>query len=156
MLLNPTAFSEGVLSALDLVVLERLGPDNFKAVARPPAWYGPLFNGSGNLGEDSPFLSNFLISAESFWANASHGRTGSGLWTEVASDRSEQHFEAFACCAGPRKLLIINRLLELEYPQRQGVFQSAREALLRAGGFSQFCQHHAGRQFGPGPGFARG
>jgi diguanylate cyclase (GGDEF)-like protein len=137
MLLNPAAFTEGVLSALDLVVLERVGKQQFKPVAKPPDWFDAFFQSDGKVGADSPFLSNFLISAEAFWAHALSGRTGSGLWTEepgaggVAG--SEQHFEAFACCAGPRKLLIVNRLLAMEYPQRQSVFQSAREALLRAG-----------------------
>jgi diguanylate cyclase (GGDEF)-like protein len=137
MLLNPAAFTEGVLSALDLVVLERVGPQQFKPVAKPPDWFDAFFHQEGRVGTDSPFLSNFLISAEAFWAHALTGRTGSGLWTEeqgsVGAPSSEQHFEAFACCAGPRKLLIVNRLLAMEYPQRQSVFQSAREALLRAG-----------------------
>lgn len=124
--------AEGVFSALDLVVLERLAPAHFNPVAKPPPWCGTFLRSDGRVGEDSPFLSNFMISAETFWARDSVGRTGSGLWTEVGSDGAEQHFEAFACCAGQRKLLIINRLLETEYPTRQGVFQSARETMLRA------------------------
>jgi diguanylate cyclase (GGDEF)-like protein len=125
--------AEGVFSALDLVVLERLAPAHFNPVAKPPAWCEAFWRSDACVGDDSPFLSNFMISAEMFWARDATGRTGSGLWTEVGDDGLEQHFEAFACCAGQRKLLIINRLPETEYPQRQGVFQSAREALLRAG-----------------------
>jgi diguanylate cyclase (GGDEF)-like protein len=124
--------AEGVFSALDLVVLERLGPAHFNPVAKPPPWCANFWRSDGSVGEDSPFLSNFMISAETFWARDAIGRTGSGLWTEVGADGGELHFEAFACGAGQRKFLIINRLLETEYPQRQGVFQSAREALLRA------------------------
>jgi diguanylate cyclase (GGDEF)-like protein len=136
MLLSAAIFTEGVLSALDLVVLERNALQHFKPVAKPPDWFDACFNkrgGVGNLGDDSPFMANFLISAEKFWATANTGRTGSGLWTEVDDAGVEQHFEAFACGAGERKLLIINRLLPMEYPQRQSVFQNAREALLRAG-----------------------
>jgi EAL domain-containing protein (putative c-di-GMP-specific phosphodiesterase class I)/GGDEF domain-containing protein len=132
MLLTTAASPEGVLDALDLVVLERVGPWHFEPVARPPGWFEAFCGPDGHVGRDSPFLSNFLVSAEAFWATAQTGRTGSGIWTEVGTDGSGQHFEAFARIAGARRLLIVNRLLGSEYPQRQSVFQHARDALLRA------------------------
>ena len=128
------------MAALDVVVLERTAAHRFKAIARAPAWFNrfhrvsDITRESFALGDDASFLANFVIDAESFWARQERGRFASGLWGEADDVGLSCRFEACAVRAGPLSLLLLSRLPDDEYDKRQGVFQAAREAMLRTGG----------------------
>ena len=55
----------------------------------------------------SPFLENFLIDADDFWAARASGRLRSGPWTEVGPTGTEFHLEASAVCVGERRILLL-------------------------------------------------
>ena len=133
-------FCENVMAALGVVVLERIAERRFRAIANAPAWFarfqraGDVTREAFALGDEASFLANFVIDAEAFWAGDGRGRFGSGLWSEGDGAGQPHQFEAFAVRAGTLSLLLVSRLPEDEYQQRQAVFQTAREAMLRSGG----------------------
>jgi diguanylate cyclase (GGDEF)-like protein len=134
---HPTLFYESLLSALDMVVLQRSNGRLFLAPTGAPAWLLGL--GAANAGDKqfqldghATFLTSFMTDAEQFWASGVGGRASSGMWSERAADNNERHFEAFAVRTGALELLLVSRLPDSEYEQRQAPLQAAREAMLRA------------------------
>jgi diguanylate cyclase (GGDEF)-like protein len=134
---HPTLFYESLLSALDMVVLQRSVGRIFLAPTGAPAWLlglGAVDAGDKQFRLDghATFLTSFLTDAEQFWVSGVGGRAGSGLWSERSADNSERHFEAFAVRTGALELLLVSRLPDAEYEQRQAPLQAARAAMLRA------------------------
>lgn len=124
-----------LLSALDLMVLERKDSGKYEAVGQPPEWFRWIYPNSWseesgiNLHHSSPFLENFLIDAEAFWAKNASGQLRSGSWEEKGGIGKEDHLEATAMSLGGRKILLI-QLLGAAHEERRRMLQIARERAL--------------------------
>ena len=77
------------------------------------------------LERNVPFLENFLVDAEQFWATHSSGHLKSGPWTEVSRGNQDYNLEATALSVGDLKVLLIDSL-GLAYEERQSFLQKAR------------------------------
>ena len=68
-----------LFGALNMVVMERLEDGSFRLLGTIPEWLEPFFQGvypmmtPFGLGENCPFLENFLIDAERFWSAKNRG-----------------------------------------------------------------------------------
>lgn len=123
-----------LIERLGLVILERLPDGSLGVYGSVPGWLLDICAGADGDGEtdnsDSPqtfpFLDNFLIDAEEFWAAQPAGRLKSGICTALDAAGNPRHFEVSAVGAGDRKFLVLEALGE-EYEERQLLFQKARE-----------------------------
>ena len=120
-----------LLRALDLLVLEHLGDGCFKQPVVVPEWWARLYppGASGpqvRPGEYFPFLDNFLVDAEQFWAEHTSGRLKSGVWHETDAEGNECHLEAAAVGVGERQVLVIE-FLGHTGDERQALIQKGRE-----------------------------
>ena len=127
-----------LLTALDVMVVERLPEGTYSVIGIPPAWFSWLYTEAATnpnhlrLDLTSPFLENFLLDAETFWNEARPGQLKSGSWEEKGPSGKEDHLEATALCLGERKILLIE-LLGVAHEERRRLLQIAREkALLQA------------------------
>jgi signal transduction histidine kinase/DNA-binding response OmpR family regulator len=122
-----------ILSALDMVALERLGEGCFRLVGQPPEWcskYCHSDHGSEvRPGEQFEFLNHFLTDAEAFWSANKSGRLKSGAWVETVPRGEELHLEASAVSLGDSKLLVIE-LLKFGFEEVRSLAQKARERRL--------------------------
>ncbi len=123
-----------LLAALEVAILEVAPGGMLRHVGSVPRWFARLrpdtVSGREMPRESlaSPFLENFLIDADEFWAARASGRLRSGPWTEVGPTGTEFHLEASAVCVGERRIL----LLESEgYEEKQATLQRARSDSLR-------------------------
>jgi hypothetical protein len=121
-----------LLAALDLVLLEHAGGGSFKVLEEVPQWWTALYpqGGAGGAvvqpGERFPFLENFQVDAELFWAERRGGRLQSGVWHETNTEGKDCHLEAAALYLDEREFLIIE-FMEAAGDERQGLIQKARE-----------------------------
>ena len=104
-----------LLAALDLVVLERGPAGTLTVTGQAPTWLPavwPAVAGSGCLepSRDSPFLENFLVDAEEFWASGIPGRMESGTWQERGPEGVESEFAATAVTLAHQRVLLVERL----------------------------------------------
>ncbi len=128
-----------LLSALDIVILERLEEeDSFRIVATPPQWIGQFFP-EGTVPETRvqpasifPFLQHFLFDADHSWSRKDPRPLRSGPWTEHDSTGTPLHFEATAVTTHGHRLLMIEKLGE-EYLEWHAILQQARERSLQHG-----------------------
>ncbi len=126
---------EHVLSALDILILERQPQGQFAVVGIPPAWFFRLYPHIPEQcrslcpEELSAFLANFLIDAEGVWQNRTRGRLRSGLWSESSPDGEDVHLEASALYANGRQILLIEHL-PLVFKDAHAIVQKAREKTL--------------------------
>jgi signal transduction histidine kinase len=109
-----------------------------RAVSPMPAWLSHLMpDGADGLValEKSPFLENFLIDAEAFWARENRdseaGETAfnqarSGPWIETDADGLEHPLEASAVIADGQRVLLIERV-HTNFVERVKVLQQARD-----------------------------
>ena len=129
------AILKNLLSVLGIVVLERCHQGSYRLVGSKPAWYDdlafPVPSPQGTIALDSsvPFLENFLVDAEQFWATRSSGHLKSGPWTESSDDDQDYNLEATALSVGDLKVLLIDSLSSA-YDERQSLLQRARRTSL--------------------------
>ncbi len=124
-----------ILSALDIVVLERATDGSFRIVGNAPDWFAALFLSDQSL--TAPlrpqdlfiFLEYFLKEAEAFWERNQPGKLKSGPWTETDDEGNPHHLEASAITINQQRLLTIE-LLKLDYEEIQTLAQKAREKSL--------------------------
>lgn len=129
------SFLTDLLTALDVMVVERLADDSFTVIGSTPAWFSWLYTEAAanpqqlRLALTSPFLENFLVDAEEFWQASQPGLLKSGSWEEKGPSGKEDHLEAAALCIGERKILLI-QLLGVAHEERRRLLQLAREKAL--------------------------
>ena len=90
-----------LFTALDVVVMQRVGPGTFFMHGTAPPWLRRVnarWKGERDIliSRTFPFLDHFLADAEAFWATGEFGRVGSGLSSEPGADGRDFHFEAWA------------------------------------------------------------
>ena len=117
---------------LNIAVLKRLSNDSFQLIGTMPVWLKNLYpdsfdkNKTINLGENSPFLENFLIDAEDFWKSETSGKLWSGQWIEESPAGKEYFMEATALFKDKTKILLIE-LSRYSYEEKQSIIQKGRE-----------------------------
>lgn len=119
---------------LELAVLERDGDGKSRLVGSAPGWLLSFFAGaqSGDalaLGEQFPFVENFLIDCENFWKQGKPGKIASGPWTETDASGHEWALEAYGAVSDARQLLLIQNL-GASYEGQLNILQTARNHLL--------------------------
>ncbi|MCP4692786.1 MAG: PAS domain S-box protein, partial [Desulfobacterales bacterium] len=77
-------------------------------------------------GVEFPFLENFLVDAEKFWAENQLGRLKSGPWVETDASGNERALEATAVSPGETKILLL-KLDRQSYTEKQFLIQKGRE-----------------------------
>src|ERR1700691_6140683 len=133
--MSSNSLFESFLADQGYALFESLGDGDFSAVGNCPAWCREAFDiqsktGKRNrLAEDSPFLENFLVDAETFWNTKSEGSASSGNWTERDKNGRDIPLEAFALSLDGKKILIL-RNLSANFAEQQQWFQTARDSLL--------------------------
>jgi signal transduction histidine kinase/CheY-like chemotaxis protein len=129
--MSPQPHEIGLLAALEIAALERGADGGLSLSGTPPAWFDPVFSparGKQNeidFSESSPYLAEFLIDAEKFWAS-SEGRLNAGTWTQRDTQGREVGLEAWAVRVDSRNFLLIKELGD-EFEERRAAFQKARE-----------------------------
>ena len=128
--------ASALLGSSGVAVFERLQVGSLSglivAISDVPTWLHPrLINASGMLEVgSSPFLENFLIDAEEFWARQWAGknpeRIRSGPWIEVNPDGHEYPLEASAMVFGHQAILLIENV-RASFAERLQILQQARE-----------------------------
>ena len=135
--MNEDAIAAELLAALEVTVLERPAAGQLRLMGRTPDWFGRFRpearSGSATFSDalGSPFLENFLVDAESFWASNTSGRLKSGLWTEAGPLGTDFHLEASAVCVGDRKILLIE-YRAVAQKEMQKLLQTVRSRSLRS------------------------
>src|SRR5271163_89506 len=131
---DPPIF-ESFLEDQGYALFEAVGEGAFRPVGRPPDWCEEMWGAASarektlRLAEQSPFLENFLVDADSFWNSKRKTALNSGVWVERDSAGREIPFEAWALRLEGKPILIVRNLTDT-YAERQQLFQTARDALL--------------------------
>lgn len=119
------------LGIVDCAILLRIEENTFTLEGGGSDWLPILLPHSTNqdtidLSQDSLFLADFLIDAESFWlSDNKNGQINSGIWTEQINSKN-LYLEAIASkLNGDCYLLIKNA--ETAYAERKETLQIARE-----------------------------
>jgi signal transduction histidine kinase/CheY-like chemotaxis protein/HPt (histidine-containing phosphotransfer) domain-containing protein len=124
---------ESFLADQGYALFEHVGDGAFRPVGRPPDWCEEMWGAASGrektvqLAEQSPFLENFLVDADSFWNSKRKEAVNSGVWVERDSAGGEVPFEAWALRLGEKPILIVRNLSDT-YAERQQLFQAARDA----------------------------
>jgi len=130
-----TVLFEGILSALDLVVLERMPHGIFLRVGTAPApeWFLHVMAGAeadvpATIAQAFPFVDHFLDEAEFFWRQGRTGRVRSEPFIIKDPAGAELCLVALAVVVGHRHLLVLESTTDFE--DRHRALQSARETVL--------------------------
>jgi signal transduction histidine kinase len=123
-----------LLTALDMVVMQRVGPGAFYLHGTPTGWMRRVnarWKGERELlaSRTFPFLDHFLVDAEAFWSTGEPGRISSGLSSEPGADGTDVHFEAWAVTVEPGAQYLALELRR-DGAAFQAMLQRAREGLL--------------------------
>jgi PAS domain S-box-containing protein len=124
-----------LFGALNMVVMERLEDGSFRLLGTIPEWVEPFFQSvypmitSFGLGENCPFLENFLIDAERFWSAKTAGHLKSGLLIAPSPSGDDYALEATAVFSKERKMMLIE-LCWLADSEKQSLIQKGRELSL--------------------------
>jgi signal transduction histidine kinase len=125
-----------LFATLNILILERLNIGSFRITGTVPNWLRGFCRRTVTSGmevlipqEEFPFVENFLIDAEEFWARNEEKPLKSGLWTDFDFSGQEYHFEASAVCLNEKKILLIEWLQD-DYIEKQDIIQKARESNL--------------------------
>ncbi len=116
-------------------LFEYLGDGRFQLIGAWPRWcedvWGALPAGQDafRLGDNSPFLENFLSDAEEFWNSNSEGSLNSGNWIEKDPKGNATPLEASAYSLDGKRVLLLKNLSDT-FAQQQAWFQTARDSLL--------------------------
>ncbi|MEH1867342.1 MAG: HAMP domain-containing sensor histidine kinase [Nostoc sp.] len=128
-----TSIANDMLTALNILVLEKIDADLFKITGNLPDWLNQFSCNNLASGmnisiphEEFSFLNNFLIDAEKFWTNNNTKKLSSGLWIEIDATGQEYQFKAYAIWVDNKKFLLIEAL-EDTYQEQQYILQKARE-----------------------------
>lgn len=125
--------SSTLLFALNIVVMEKIDDGLFKIIGNIPNWFLGFYPDAALqrealiLGEEFPFLENFLIDVENFWAANCTGKIKSGVWSEVDLSGQESYFEASAIYLDNKKLLLISLGEFADNQEKQLLIQKGRE-----------------------------
>jgi len=130
-----TALFEGILSALELVVLERMPHGIFLRVGTEPApeWFGHVMAAAAGevpatIAHAFPFVDHFLDEAEFFWRQGRTGRVRSEPFIIKDANGAEVCLVASAVVVGHRHLLVLESTTDFD--DRRRALQSARETVL--------------------------
>jgi signal transduction histidine kinase len=131
--MRDSIFAE-LVSALDMVLLERVDARTFSLVGRAPGWFLDLCPEAAEVGrltpgERFPFLDAFLDDAEAFWAARGSGQLKSGPWIEVDAAGAEHRLEASALEVAGAPLLLLE-FPKFSYDENLAILQAGREASL--------------------------
>ncbi len=124
-----------VLSALDILILERVDEHSLTIVGTIPTWFAELYPQAQAtldthwIEQNLPFLANFLIDAAEFWHENQPGQYKSGMWCEADHRDQEIHLEASALNLGSQKILLV-KASEGDYVELLSFIQKARESTL--------------------------
>lgn len=123
-----------LFAALDIVVMEFLDDGYFKMVGAIPNWFIQFYPEAADgqkLAPETkfPFLENFIIDAQEFWASDKSRKLTSSIWTEFDEAGNEYHFEASVFKLNNTKLLLVS-LVEEAYQEKQFLVQKCRESNL--------------------------
>ena len=125
----------GILTRLDLVVLERLPHGVFLRLGggAPPLWFSRVMSpASGGdavtVAAAMPFLEQFLAEAEPFWRDVREGRLRSEPFIVEDVESGELGLVATAISLGPRQFLVLG--VAADFEQRRESLQVAREGRL--------------------------
>src|ERR1700690_1398668 len=109
--MSPQPREISLLAALEIAALERGSDGKLLLSGTPPAWFDAVFSparGKQNeidFSESSPYLAEFLVDAEEFWAG-SQGRLNAGTWTQRDTQGQEVGLEAWAVHVNSRNFLL--------------------------------------------------
>ena len=122
-----------LLTALDIVAVERLPDRSFKALGPTPDWFIPIQMAAGGgdteaLARAFPFLDHFLDEAAAHWRQPGGSRLKSGPYSATDASGIEFHFEVSTVLADRRIFLLFHLLRDFEDTRR--VLQRARERTL--------------------------
>jgi signal transduction histidine kinase/CheY-like chemotaxis protein/HPt (histidine-containing phosphotransfer) domain-containing protein len=127
--------SESFLADQGYALFEFLGDGEFRPVGNQPHWCKEMWGPASadkeavRLADQSPFLENFLVDADSFWNSKRKAAVNSGVWVERGPSGREIPFEAWALRLEEKPVLIVRNLSDT-YAERQQLFQAARDAAL--------------------------
>lgn len=133
--MNMADVLENFLSAIGFALLEYRGDGAFLPLAKLPSWFTELWGASEKktgflaLSAQSPFLENFLLEAETFWASPKATACQSETWLEKTSAGREIPLQAKAFLLGGKRVIAIFTP-ELEFREQVKLLQTARNALL--------------------------
>jgi len=122
-----------ILNDIDIVVLKRIGPENYTLIGEVPEFYRELYPDDENGPCSAPWkhsdmLAFFLEDAELFFSGAKDGMYSSSFWQEEGVDNDKALF-AQALVTPKGKAIIVRRFRD-EYVERVRILQRARESLL--------------------------
>ncbi|MFZ1974809.1 MAG: response regulator [Candidatus Acidiferrales bacterium] len=126
---------ESFFAAQGYALFEHLGDGNFRLIGGWPSWCADIWSprpaGEAiiRLGDNSPFLENFLFEAGEFWNSKPTGSLNSGNWSERGASAKDTPLEASAYWLEGKQILIVRNLSET-FAQQQAWFQTARNSLL--------------------------
>ncbi len=122
-----------VFDALECTVLLRQTSEYFELIYQVDGWSKIVLShlpvNKVRINQSCLFLIDFLIDAELFWARDDGGLLHSGFWTEQLENGDLLHFEAFACVASGKEILVIKNVVKA-YAQQQRTLQVARETTI--------------------------
>ncbi|WP_077287229.1 putative bifunctional diguanylate cyclase/phosphodiesterase [Cognaticolwellia aestuarii] len=131
-----TSLLNTALNALEQVVLEVTDAKSgtVKLLEGGSPWASDLFPQASaqqafTINDDTPFLLDFLIDANTIWQQQDNAKLHSGLWTEITTNNTVLHLEAIAIKHEKRNILVISNQLE-NFKIQQQTKQLAREVLL--------------------------
>ncbi|MDR1946709.1 MAG: GGDEF domain-containing protein [Desulfovibrio sp.] len=122
-----------ILQALDMAVLRRIGPEEYRLLDNPPDFYGKFFP-SSEAGpcnapwEHSDMLQFFYETAEVFFTSGEIGIISSGSWEEEGLCEQNQALMADAVSFGGTQAIIV-RLLTESYTRQLDILRKARTLL---------------------------
>jgi response regulator RpfG family c-di-GMP phosphodiesterase len=123
------------IGAMEFVILERVFGGGYRLLSEPRDYLLALSRSATATGAElhllgqSPFLDNFIVDAEEFWAQGRDGRLHSGTWEEVDEAGAFWPLEAQALLRVGHSYLVIEHLAE-KHQENSVLLQSAREHLL--------------------------
>ena len=142
---------EAILQALirqqGFALFESLGARTFRLVAEPPDFWHDLPGvvhetaTPVKLGDQFPFLDQFLTEAERIWASRSDTCAESGFWVERGISGRELALEARALWLARTPVLAIQNSQE-SYERQVWLLQKARDSVLIQEGLSRDIQNN--------------
>ncbi|MDR1777326.1 MAG: GGDEF domain-containing protein [Desulfovibrio sp.] len=130
-----------ILQALDIAVLNRLGPRQYEILGAPPKFYLEIFptQDGGPSTEpwlESPMLEFFLDDAERFFEDGLEGCISSGVWQEDGKVEGTTALASLAIAHGDVKVVIV-RMLYDDYVEKTRILRKARQQLIESRGLEQ-------------------
>ncbi|MDR2123548.1 MAG: GGDEF domain-containing protein [Desulfovibrio sp.] len=123
-----------ILKAMDMAVLAREAPGEYRLIDTPPAFYDKIFppgpdGPCSTPWQHSDMLNFFYESAEEFFASGENGVISSGNWEEDGLIGHNQALTAEAVSYGDTRAVTV-RLLTESYARRRDMLRKARTLLL--------------------------